>query len=218
VEHLDRRRPGSGAATVRTDVAAVLRAQAHSILACDLFHVDTVLLRRVYVFFAIEVGTRRIHVLGVTAHPTGEWVTQQAGNLMFELDDASRKMRFLLRDRDAKFTRAFDDVFTGAGIRVLRSPPRAPRADSFAERWIGTVRHECLDRLLIVSQRHLLAVLGGYVAHYNSHRPHQSLGQASPIPRPANGLTRSDGTPTPRDHVERKEVLGGLIHEYRHAA
>jgi putative transposase len=194
------------------------RAQAHSLLACDFFHVDTVWLRRVYVFFVIEVGTRRVHVLGVTGHPTGDWVAQQARNLMVELDDASRNVKFLVRDRDTKFTRAFDDVFAGAGIRVLRSPPRAPRANAFAERWVGTVRRECLDRLLIVSQRHLLTVLAEYVAHYNSHRPHQSLGQASPIPRPALALSRSVGKPTPRDHVERNEVLGGLIYEYRHVA
>jgi putative transposase len=194
------------------------RAQAYSMLACDFFHVDTVLLRRVYVFFAIEVGTRRVHVLGVTAHPSGDWVTQQARNLMLELGDAGLKAKFLIRDRDTKFTRAFDDVFAGAGIRVLRSPPRAPRANAFAERWVGTVRRECLDRLLIVSQRHLLTVLAEYVAHYNSHRPHQSLAQASPIPRPALALSRSVGKTTPRDHVERKEVLGGLIYEYRHAA
>jgi putative transposase len=194
------------------------RAQAHSMLACDFFHVDTVLLRRVYVFFVIEVSTRRVHVLGVTARPTGGWVTQQARNLMLELDDAERKMRFLVRDRDAKLTRAFDEVFAGAGIRVLRSPPRAPRANAFAERWIGTVRRECLDRLLIVNQRHLLAVLAEYVAHYNSHRPHQSLAQASPVPRPALEPARPVSRPTTRDLVERREVLGGLIHEYRHAA
>jgi transposase InsO family protein len=197
---------------------AFCRAQAHSMLACDFFHVDTVLLRRVYVFFAIEVGTRRVHVLGVTAHPTGDWVSQQARNLMLELDDAGRNLKFLVRDRDTKFTRTFDDVFTGAGIRVFKSPPRAPRANAFAERWIGTVRRECLDRLLIVSQRHLLAVLAEYVEHYNSHRPHQSLGQASPIPRPANGLARSVGKPTPQGQVERKEALGGLIAEYHCAA
>jgi putative transposase len=176
------------------------------------------LLRRVYVFFVIEVGTRRVHLLAVTAHPTGEWVTQQARNLMLELDDACPNLKFLIRDRDAKFTRTFDDVFTGAGIRPLRSPLRAPRANAFAERWVGTVRRECLDRLLIVNQRHLLAVLTEYVRHYNSHRPHQSLAQASPIPRLATSVTRSVTNPTTRDLVERREVLGGLIHEYRHAA
>lgn len=141
-------------------------------LACDFFHVDTVLLRRVYVFFAIEVGTRAVHVLGVTGHPTGAWVTQQARNLMLELDDVGHRVKFLIRDRDTKFTLAFDDVFAGAGIRVLRSPPAAPRANAFAERWAGTVRRECLDRLLIVNQRHLLAVLTEHAMHYNFHRPH----------------------------------------------
>jgi putative transposase len=194
------------------------QAQAHSMLACDFFHVDTVLLRRVYVFFAIEVGTRRVHVLGVTGHPTGAWVTQQARNLMLELDDVGHRVKFLIRDRDTKFTLAFDDVFAGAGIRVLRSPPQAPRANAFAERWVGTVRRECLDRLLIVNQRHLLAVLTEYAMHYNFHRPHQSLGQSAPLPKPAATLLRTVDKPTPRDQIKRKEVLGGLIFEYNHAA
>ena len=119
-------------------------------LACDCFHVDTVLLRRVYVFFATPVGTRPVHVLGVTGHPTGAWVTQQARNLMLELDDVGHRVKFLVRDRDTKFTPAVDDVFAGAGIRVLTSPPQAPPANAFAERWVGTVRRECLDRLLII--------------------------------------------------------------------
>jgi transposase InsO family protein len=180
--------------------------------------VDTVLLRRVYVFFAIEIGTRRVHVLGVTGHPTGDWVTQQARNLMLELDDAGHRVKCLVRDRDAKFTRAFDDVFTSTGIRVLKRPPQAPRAKAFPERWVGTVRRECLDRLLIVSQRHLLAVLAEYVAHYNSHRPHQFLPQGSPIPRPATYITPSVEEHAPPTQVEQKEVLGGLIKEYHHAA
>ena len=187
-------------------------------LACDFFHVDTVLLRRVYVFFATPVGTRPVHVLGVTGHPTGAWVTQQARNLMLELDDVGHRVKFLVRDRDTKFTVAFDDVFAGAGIRVLRSPPAAPRANAFAERWVGTVRRECLDRLLIVNQRHLLAVLTEYAMHYNFHRPHQCLGQSAPLPKPAATLLRPVGKPTPRDQVKRKEVLGGLIFEYHHAA
>jgi putative transposase len=193
-------------------------AQAHSMLACDFFHVHTVLLRRVYVFFAIEVGTRRVHVLGVTGHPTGAWVTQQARNLILELDDVGHRVKFLVRDRDTKFTPAFDDVFAGAGIRVLRSPPQVPRANAFAERWVGTVRRECLDRLLIVNQRHLLAVLTEYAMHCNFHRPHQSLSQSSPLPKPAATLLRPVGKPTPRDQVKRKEVLGGLIFEYHYAA
>ena len=195
------------------------RAQAHTMLACDFFHVDTVLLRRIYVFFAIDVGSRRVHLLGVTRHPTGDWVTQQARNLVMALDEAGQQMKFLLRDRDAKFTRPFDDVFAAADIHVLKTPPQAPRANAFAERWIGTARRECLDRLLIINQRHLMAVLGEYVEHYNSHRPHQSLDQKTPLPppspRPDLRLVTDHGPP---QRVERKEVLGGLIHEYHQAA
>jgi putative transposase len=194
-------------------------AQAHTMLACDFFHVDTVLLRRIYVFFAVEVGSRRVHLLGITNHPTGNWVTQQARNLVMGLDDTSRGVKFLVRDRDAKFTRPFDNVFTGVGIRVLKTPPRAPRANAFAERWVGTVRRECLDRLLILDQRHLVAVLNEYIEHYNTHRPHQALDQKAPLsppsPRPTLRLATNHGRP---QHVERKEVLGGLIHEYRHTA
>jgi len=191
------------------------RAQAHSMLACDFFHVDTVLLRRIYVFFAIDVGTREVHMLGVTRNPTGVWTTQQARNLLMALDDARTSIRFLVRDRDAKFTRSFDDVFADAGIRVLRTPPQAPCANAFAERWIGTVRRECLDRILIFNERHLLAVLAEYVEHYNTHRPHQSLKQSAPAQRSTQSVIGDDELPT---RVERKEVLGGVIHEYRHAA
>jgi putative transposase len=177
-----------------------------------------VLLRRIYVFFAIEVGTRRVHVLGATCHPTGTWVAQQARNLMLELDEAEHRVRFLVRDRDAKYTGPFDEVVIGTRIRALKTPPQPPRANAFAERWIGTVRRECLDRLLIISQRHLLTVLTEYVRHYNTHRPHQSLAQASPLPRSAAALSRSVDEHAPPGQVEPKEVLGGLIHEYRHAA
>jgi transposase InsO family protein len=193
------------------------QAQAHTMLACDFFHVDTVLLRRVHVFFAIEVGTRRVHLLGVTRYPTGDWVTQQARNLIMTLDDAGQSFKFLVRDRDSKFTRPFDAVFAGAGTRVLRTPPQAPRANTFAERWIGTARRECLDRLLIVNQRHPIAILDEYVAHYNTHRPHQSLNQSSPLPRPRRS-PRLVADNRPPGRVEQTEVLGGLIKEYRHAA
>jgi putative transposase len=188
------------------------RAQATTMLACDFFTVDTVLLRRIYVFFVLEVGTRRVHILGVTRHPTGEWVTQQARNLMLDLDRQADRFRFLVRDRDTKFTAGFDAVFTGAGIAVLRSPPRAPKANAYAERWVSTIRHECLDRMLIFSEQQLVHVLGEYETHYNMHRPHRALGQLPPIAD--IGIGRADGT----EAVRRTEILGGLINEYRRAA
>ncbi|WP_327007720.1 integrase core domain-containing protein [Dactylosporangium sp. NBC_01737] len=188
-----------------------LTAQAHTILACDLFTVDTVLLKRIYVLFFIKLATRQVHIIGVTAHPTGAWVAQQARNLLMNLDQRADGLRFLLRDRDTKFTTAFDTVFTAAGIDVIRTPPQAPMANAFAERWVGTVRRKCTDRMLIAGERHLASVLTEYTEHYNGRRPHRSLGQRPPNPPPqVVDLTAA--------RVQRRPILGGLINEYTQAA
>jgi transposase InsO family protein len=189
-----------------------LNAQAKGVLAVDFFTVDTVLLRRLYVLFVLEVGTRRVHVLGVTPHPIGDWVTQQARNLLMELEERSGDLRFLVRDRDMKFTAAFDAVFAAEGIRVLRTPVRAPRANAYAERWVGTVRREVLDRMLIVGCRQLRSVLAEYADHYNGHRPHRTLGQAPPL-GPAEPVVLA-----PAGTIVRRDRLGGLIHEYAQVA
>jgi putative transposase len=188
-----------------------LTAQAHSILACDLFTVDTVFLKRIYVLFFVELATRRVHLAGVTAHPSGAWVAQQARNLLMDLDQRIAGLRFLLRDRDSKFTAVFDAVFAAEGIEVVKTPLRAPRANAVAERWVGTVRRECLDRMLIVGQRHLTTVLAEYIRHYNDHRPHRSLDQQPP--NPSSKVVALSAT-----RIQRRPVLGGLINEYSQAA
>jgi len=193
---------------------AFLRQQAAGIIACDFFAVDTVWLRRLYVLFFIELDTRRVHLAGVTANPDGTWVTQQARNLLLHLEQQGRRVHFLICDRDAKFCRAFDDVFRSEGTEVVLTPVPAPNANAYAERWIRTVRAECLDWLLIVGRQHLARVLRVYVEHYNRHRPHRALGLRPPDP-PAPAQ-RISGHPPARVH--RRDLLGGLLHEYQQAA
>src|ERR671931_1839567 len=161
-----------------------LRQQAAGILECDFFTVETLWLRRLYVLFFIELARRRVHLAGVTANPNGAWVAQQARNLIMTLADQEQRPRFLIRDRDNKFTATFDEVFRSEGIRVIQTPVAAPRAKAHAERWVGSVRRECLDRILIVSRGHLERVLRAYVAHHNLHRPHRALKQQPPMPKP----------------------------------
>jgi putative transposase len=167
-----------------------------------------------YVLFFIELDHRRVHLAGITAHPTGAWVTQAARNLLMDLDDRTDRFRFLIRDRDAKFGATFDAVFAAAGIEAVRIPPRAPKANAYAERWVHTVRTECLDWILVWNRHHLEAVLARYVTHYNNARPHRGIGLEVPVPAAENAT--ADVHPIRR--IERSDVLGGLIHEYRQAA
>ena len=187
---------------------ASLEAQAKTILAADFFHVDTVLLRRLYVLFFIEHGTRLVHLAAITTDPTGQWVAQQARNLLMSLGDRADGFKFLIRDRDAKFTVAFDAVFAAAGVRIIKTPVGAPRANAIAERWVGSARGECLDQILTTSERHLRLVLTEYTDHYNQHRPHRALQQDPPAGRahPPAELTSM--------RIQRRDRLSGLIHEY----
>jgi putative transposase len=191
-----------------------LRAQASGIVACDFFTVDTVLFRRLYVLVFIELATRHVYLAGITANATGEWATQQARNIIETFVERTQPIRFLIHDRDSKFTAAFDEVFRSDGIRTTRTPVRAPRSNAFIERWIGTVRRECLDRILILNRRHLERALPVYIRHYDEHRPHRSLDQRPPIEEPPPGSE----TNVDLDHVRRRDLLGGLIREYKAAA
>jgi putative transposase len=186
-----------------------LRQQAASMLACDFFTVETITLRRYYVLFFIELASRRVHFAGCTTNPTGAWVTQQARNLGFT--GVFEQTRFLIHDRDSKFCAAFDEVFCSEGIRVIQTPLRAPQANAYAERFVRTVRAECLDWLLIVGRRHLEHVLRTYTSHYNAERPHRAL--ALVPPEAGNTAARPASA-----KVERRDLFGGLIHEYRAAA
>ena len=188
-----------------------LASQAAGILACDFLHVDTVFLKRLYVLFVMEIQTRRVHILGVTAHPTGAWTAQQARNLLMDLGERAARFKFLIRDRDSKFTAEFDEVFVGSGMRIIKTPVRSPQANSFAERYVGTLRRECLDHLLIYGEQHLRQILAEYAQHYNEHRPHQSREQRPPLHEPGQPV---DVTA----RIKRRQAVHGLISEYRRAA
>ena len=189
---------------------AFLHAHAAGLLACDFLTVETVRLQLLYVLFFIEVRTRRVVLAGCTAHPTAAWITQQARNALWDLHAAGVQPTVLLHDRDTKFAPGFDAVFSAERIRVVRTPVRAPRANAFAERWVRTVREDCLDWLLILSERHLGQSLREYVGHYNRGRPHRALGLMTPLPRGQPAATTGE--------VVRRDRLGGLIHEYEPAA
>jgi putative transposase len=204
------RRHGIEPAPRRAEVSwsQFLRAQASAIIACDFLTVDTLFLRRLYVLFFIELANRRVHFGGVTANPHGPWVTQQARNLVMTLGDREQPVRFLVRDRDSKFTRGFDEVFRSEGIRVIKTPVRAPRAKAQAERWVGSLRRECLDRILIVGRRQLEQVVRTYIRHHNEHRPHRSLEQRPPLAKPP------PAEPPAPDKIDSRDRLGGVLHEY----
>jgi transposase InsO family protein len=200
-----------------------VKAQASQLIATDFFTVDTVLLRRLYVLFFIELGRRRVWISGVTPHPSSAWVTQQARNVASDLLDEGLGVEFLVRDRDTKFVGSFDEVFTSQGARILETPFRAPNANAYAERFVRTVRSECTDHLLVVNAAHLERILRSYVRHYNGHRPHQGLAQQIPRPLPSSARLRSLDGQSPnhrlrRHRVRRRDRLRGLIHEYELAA
>jgi len=189
-----------------------VRQHAAHLLAADFFTVETAWLGRLYVLFSIEVGSRRVHLGGVSAHPTGRWVAQQARNLAWQLQDGVLAATHLLHDRDAKFCEVFDEVFMAGGVKVVRLPFRAPRANAYAERWVGTVRREVLDHLLVFGPRQLERVLREFIDHYHNARPHQGLGQRTPI-RGAQVPSASDNS-----RIIRIDRLGGLPHEYARVA
>lgn len=178
------------------------------LIACDFFTVETLFLHTLYVFFFIELGTRRVHFAGCTAHPTGAWVTQQARQFVWTVNESKPPPHFLIHDRDSKFTSAFDAVFASEHIKIIRTPVRAPNANAYAERWVRTVREECLDKLLILNEGHLRQVMRDYIGYYNQARPHQGIGQQTPVPQ----LTQN-----PVGAIHSRSVLG-IINDYYHNA
>ncbi len=189
-----------------------LRAQAATMLAADFFHVDCAMtLQRLYCLFVIEAGSRYVHILGVTAHPGGPWTTQQIRNLLLDLGDHAADFRFLVRDRAGQFTASFDAALAGAGIEAVKIPPRSPRANAYAERFVLTARTELTGRMLIFGERHLRLVLAEYQAHYNGRRPHRSRQLRPPRPDfPVADLSQK--------RIKRRPVLSGLLNEYERAA
>jgi transposase InsO family protein len=185
------------------------RHYREQVLACDFFVVETALLRTIYVLFFLEVRTRKVYLAGCTPHPTSAWVTQQARNLAWLIQASALPVTLLVHDRDAKFPAAFDQVFASEGLQVVRTPPRCPWANGYAERWIGSVRAECLDHLLILNERHLQRVLATYITFYHERRPHQGLEQRCPVP-----LARSPS----EGAVRRRDLLGGIVHDYERVA
>ena len=210
------RQAGLGPAGSRSGPSwrAFLRAQAKSMLAVDFFTVETITLQRLYVLFFFELGSRRVHLVGCTANPTGPWVSQQARQFAWTLPEQQSSFRFLIRDRDSKFTRDFDAIFRSEGIQIIKTPVRAPKANGFAKRFVRTARTECLDWLLIINRPHLERVLRVFTDHYNTHRPHRALNLTPPAPTAEN----VNPIPPPLAGIERRDRLGGLIHEYHVAA
>jgi putative transposase len=191
-----------------------LTNQAHGILAVDFFHVDTVLGQRLYALAFLEHGTRRLHMAGITAHPTRQWAVQQARNVAADLGTRMETLRFLLRDRDSKYGRSFDAVFETEGMEILKSAPRAPRMNAHCERVIGSIRREALDHILIMNETHARQVLAAYQHHYNEHRPHRARNQLPPDAHHQPATVHDFGT----RRLLRTRVLGGVINEYRYTA
>ncbi|MFE5587325.1 integrase core domain-containing protein [Kitasatospora sp. NPDC056531] len=197
--------------TARREWAAFLKTRASGLLATDFFHLDTITLQRLYVLFVMEVRTRTVHILGVTDHPTAAWATEQVRHLLWQLGERAADFSHLIRDRDAKFTAAFDAVFASESISVAKTPPRSPNCNLHAERFIRSARQECTDRLLILDRGHAEKILHDYARHFNGHRPHQGRNQLAPLDDP-------NVIPIPTARIEHRQAVTGLINEYHRAS